>query len=80
MLLKEKYPHIRLVLKDSSNLYGIKAQDIFLTLQKQNPNLFLRTIYDSIIFILENLTQNRLNGLYGACDCYISSYRAEVLI
>jgi glycosyltransferase involved in cell wall biosynthesis len=25
----------------------------------------------------DNLTQSQLNGLYGAADCYVSSYRAE---
>ena len=25
----------------------------------------------------DNLTQNQLNGLYGAADCYVSPYRAE---
>ena len=75
--LKSKYPHLRLVLKDSSNLYGIKAKDIFLYVQKQYPFLLTQEIYNSIIFISDNLTQNQLNGLYGACDCYVSPYRAE---
>ena len=76
-ILKRKYPHIRLVLKDSSNLYRIKAKDIFLDVQKQYPQLLTQEIYNSIIFISENLTQNQLSGLYGACDCYVSPYRAE---
>jgi glycosyltransferase involved in cell wall biosynthesis len=28
-ILKEKYPHLKLVLKDSSNLYGLRAADVF---------------------------------------------------
>ncbi|WP_353432431.1 glycosyltransferase family 4 protein [Polynucleobacter sp. MWH-UH23A] len=76
-LLKRKYKHIRLILKDSSNLYGIKAKEIFIELQKQHPELLSQEIYKSIIFISENLTQSQLNGLYGTCDCYVSPYRAE---
>lgn len=75
--LKSKFPHLRLVLKDSSNLYGIKAKSIFANLQKNYPKLLNQEIYNSIIFISDNLTQSQMNGLYGACDCYVSPYRAE---
>ena len=34
-------------------------------------------ISKSIISMSDNLTQNQLNGLYGAADCYVSPYRAE---
>lgn len=76
-ILKIKYPHIRLILKDSSNLYGISAKDIFYQVKELNPNLLSDTIFQSIIFISENLTQAQLNSLYGSSDCYVSPYRAE---
>ena len=46
-------------------------------LKNQNPNLAAENISRSIISISDNLTQNQLNGLYGAADCYVSPYRAE---
>jgi glycosyltransferase involved in cell wall biosynthesis len=76
-MLKSRFPYLRLVLKDSSNLYGIKAKDVFANLQKNYPKLLNQKIYNSIIFISDNITQSQLNGLYGACDCYVSPYRAE---
>ena len=76
-LLKQKYPHIRLILKDSSDLYGIKAKDFFFELQKHFPNLLTHKIYSSIVFISGSVTQSQLNGLYGSCDCYVAPYRAE---
>jgi glycosyltransferase involved in cell wall biosynthesis len=76
-LLKEKYPHARLVLKDSNDLYGIRAKDVFYEVQKNSSRLLTQEIYNSIIFISDNLTQSQLNGLYGSCDCYVSPYRAE---
>lgn len=75
--LKAKYPHLKLVLKDSSNLYSIRINDILADLKKRNPNLLAENISKSIISISDNLSQNQLNGLYGAADCYVSPYRAE---
>jgi glycosyltransferase involved in cell wall biosynthesis len=75
--LKIKYPHIKLVLKDSSNLYGIRLHDVLGNIQKQNSKLVSGDIIKSIISMSDNLTQRQLNGLYGAVDCYVSPYRAE---
>lgn len=76
-LLKPKYPQARLVLKDSHDLFGIRAKDIFFAEQNKFPHILTQEIYSSIIFISDNLSQSQLNGLYGACDCYVSPYRAE---
>jgi glycosyltransferase involved in cell wall biosynthesis len=76
-LIKKRHSHVRLVLKDSSDLYGIQGKNIFYQLRKNYPNLITEEIYNSIVFISQNLTQAQLNGLYGACDCYASPYRAE---
>jgi glycosyltransferase involved in cell wall biosynthesis len=75
--LKAKYPHLKLALKDSSNLYGIRIRDVLAGLYQQNPKLASENISKSIISMSDNLTQNQLNRLYGAADCYVSSYRAE---
>lgn len=75
-ILKEKYPHLRLVLKDSSNLYGLRAADVFRN-HYINSNTVSENLFRSIISISDNLNQGQLNGLYGAADCYVSPYRAE---
>jgi len=75
--LKVKYPHLKLVLKDSSNLYGIRIRDVLDNFKKQNSKLLSENVVKSIISISDNLTQSQLNGLYGAADCYASPYRAE---
>jgi len=75
--LKAKYPHLKLALKDSSNLYGIRIHDVMASLCKQNTKLASEDITKSIISMSDNLTQSQLNGLYGAADCYVSPYRAE---
>ena len=75
--LKPKYPHIRLVLKDSNDLFGITVHDVLSNLNRQYPGVISENLYNSIIPISNNLTQSQLNGLYGAADCYASPYRAE---
>lgn len=75
-ILKKKYPHIKLVLKDSRQLYGIRAQDVLSHYFKNSTDL-MEEAFQSILFITNNLTQIQLNGLYAAADCYVSSYRAE---
>ncbi len=76
-ILKAKYPHLKLALKDSSNLYGIRIRDVLASLYQRNPKLVSENISKSIIAMSDNLTPNQLNGLYGAADCYASPYRAE---
>ena len=76
-ILKTRYPHLKLVLKDSSNLYGIRINDVLTDLYRWNPKLASINISKSIITLSDNLTQSQLNGLYGAADCYVSPYRAE---
>jgi len=76
-ILKAKYPQIKLILKDSSNLYNIRIRDLLSNLYSQSPKLVSDGISQSIISMSDNLTQSQLNGLYGAANCYVSPYRAE---
>jgi len=76
-ILKTKYSHLKLALKDASNLYGIRMRDVLDNLCKQHPRLLSENVVHSIIPMSDNLTQSQLNGLYGAADCYVSAYRAE---
>lgn len=79
--LKRKYPQLRLVLKDQSNLYGITANSIVNQYcQKKNISItssHMQNVFSGIVCITDNLNLEQLNGLYGAADCYISPYRAE---
>jgi len=81
MQLKRNHPHLRLVLKDQSNLYGITANSIVNQYcQEKNISIsssHMQDILSGIVFITENLNLEQLNGLYGAADCYVSPYRAE---
>lgn len=76
-ILKAKYPQIKLILKDSSNLYNIRIRDLLSNLYSQSPKLISEGISQAIISMSDNLTQSQLNGLYGAANCYVSPYRAE---
>jgi glycosyltransferase involved in cell wall biosynthesis len=76
-LLRQTYPHIKLILKDLSALYNIKAELIFDTLSKINSKLLTSNLRSSIVFITDNMNCVELNELYGAADCYVSPYRAE---
>jgi glycosyltransferase involved in cell wall biosynthesis len=79
--LKSKYPQVKLVLKDQSNLYGITANEIVNLYCKErgiNPSAGeIQTALAGIFCITKNLNLQELNGLYGAADCYVSPYRAE---
>jgi glycosyltransferase involved in cell wall biosynthesis len=79
--LKPKYPQIKLVLKDQSNLYGISANDVINQYCTSNGiNLSSNEMRDAVqgfFVISQNLSLVQLNGLYNAADCYVSPYRAE---
>ncbi len=81
MQLKGKYPQLKLALKDQSGLYGLYAKDLLLQYCSQrnidpSSNAMVE-ILAGIIFVEDNLSLVQLNGLYNACDCYVSPYRAE---
>ena len=79
--LKSKYPQIKLVLKDQSNLYGITANEIVNLYCKEkgiNPSTGeIQAALSGIFCITKNLNLQELRGLYSAADCYVSPYRAE---
>ena len=80
-ILFKKYQNIKLVLKDQSNLYGIRARDlVFERSSKKHPLLSAAEVQQAIskiCFVTDNLSLTQLNGLYNAADCYASPYRAE---
>ena len=77
-ILKKRYNHLKLILKDQSNLYGISGRDIFLKTKKGiNGHLLDEDVVNDIIFLSKNMTISILNDLYNISDCYVSPYRAE---
>jgi glycosyltransferase involved in cell wall biosynthesis len=79
--LKDKYPQIKLVLKDQNSLYHFSANDMFNQYCKKNSidisDMRKNSFISDIITISGNLSVEDLNRLYGAADCYASPYRAE---
>ena len=77
-ILKKRYKHLKLILKDQSNLYGISGRDIFLKTKKGiNGHLLDKDVENDIIFLSQNMSISILNDLYNISDCYVSPYRAE---
>jgi len=75
--LSDKYPHVKLLLKDQSSLYGIKAKFLVLEALKEVDELKKVKLLSRIICLSSNITFSQLNGIYSACDCYVSPYRGE---
>jgi glycosyltransferase involved in cell wall biosynthesis len=76
--LRSKYPFLRLVLKDQSNLYGITFSQLLETFRSANLDLdFNDELLGSIVPMSKNLPLDQLSALYGVADLYVSPYRAE---
>lgn len=75
--LFEKNKHIKLILKDQSNLYGNDTRIAISNILKANNKDTDIDLIESIILITENLSVTQLNSLYNIADCYVSPYRAE---
>ena len=80
-ILKKKFKHLKLILKDQSNLYNIKPHYIFDILSKselnKKHNIINESMMKDIIIISENLNLNEIRNLYSITDCYVSPYLAE---
>lgn len=75
--LRRHYRHLRLVLKDASALYGVSGSSVLDMLAAKRPDLVDGDLRASIIFLSQNMNLAQLTLLYGACDAYVSPYRAE---
>tara|TARA_A100001234_G_C12608188_1_gene378147 strand:- start:108 stop:1271 length:1164 start_codon:yes stop_codon:yes gene_type:complete len=80
-LLKKKFKHLKLILKDQSNLYDIKPNYVFNMLSESELNKKYKIINDAmlkdVIIISKNLNFNQIKKIYSITDCYISPYRGE---
>jgi hypothetical protein len=55
-IIKKKYPYVKLILKDQSNLYKITAKNYISITKKRFPNLLTDEVLSNIIVISKNLT------------------------
>ena len=80
-LLKKTKKNLKLILKDQSNLYNIKANYIFNKLIESEFNKKYKIINDEmlkdVIIISKNLSLNKLRDIYSITNCYVSPYMAE---
>ena len=77
-ILKQKLKNLKLILKDQSELYNIKAQTYIKTIQDTKYSKFITDdVLKDIIFISENLDLKTLNQLYNLSNCYVSPYKSE---
>ena len=77
-ILKQKLKNLKLILKDQSTLYNIKAQTYIKTIQDTKYSKFMTDdVLKDIIFISENLDLKTLNQLYNLSNCYVSPYKSE---
>ena len=77
-ILKQKLKNLKLILKDQSGLYNIKAQTYIKTIQDTKYSKFMTDdVLKDIIFISENLDLKTLNQLYNLSSCYVSPYKSE---
>ena len=80
-VLKKENKNLKLILKDQSNLYDIKANYIFNKLHESEFNKKYKIIYDEmlkdVIIISKNLSLKELRNIYSITNCYVSPYTAE---
>jgi glycosyltransferase involved in cell wall biosynthesis len=76
-VLRQRHPHVRLVLKDQKKLYGIGADGVLMTLMRESPGLITEDVRNSIVLVTSTLSLSEMSMLYGAADAYVSPYRAE---
>ncbi len=76
--LKPKYSNLRLLIKDSSNLYGRRLKDVVdvMTGDKRFQHLDFSKLND-VLTISKNLDIEQMNRIYNSSDAYISPYIAE---
>ena len=80
-ILKKKFKNLKLLLKDQSNLYNIKANWIFDKISESPFNQKYKIINDKmfkdVTIISKNLTLDEIKQIYSITDCYVSPYLAE---
>ena len=80
-ILKKKFKNLKLLLKDQSNLYNVKANWIFNKVSESPLNQKYKIINDEMLkdvnIISKNLSLEEIKEIYFITDCYVSPYLAE---
>ena len=76
-VVASKFPNARLLIKDQTYLYGTSSQNVIQSIFNSMTAAEIELVTSKTILLSTNLTVQQLRLLYGACDCYVSPYRAE---
>lgn len=78
-ILKPRFPQLKLVIKDQSNLYGRRLKNVLDEMGSAATAgaTLSEELLNDIVTISENLDLDALRALYNASDLYVSPYRAE---
>lgn len=74
---RQRHGHLRLILKDQRDLYGLSIEPVIKDVVQRHPALFTEGVLNAIMVVPGNLNPAELRLLYGVADCYASPYRGE---
>ena len=74
---RQRHQHLRLILKDQRDLYGLSIEPVIKDVVQRHPALFTEAVLNAIMVVPGNLNPAELRLLYGVADCYASPYRGE---
>lgn len=74
---RQRHSHLRLILKDQRDLYGLSIEPVIKDAVQRHPALFTEGVLNAIMVVPGNLNPAELRLLYGVADCYASPYRGE---
>lgn len=74
---RQRHAHLRLILKDQRDLYGVSIEPVIKDVVQRHPALFTEGVLNAIMVVPGNLNPAELRLLYGVADCYASPYRGE---
>ena len=76
--LKSKYSNLRLLIKDSSDLYGRTLKNVVLEMSRDDKFKHLDfSKLEDVVTISGNLDIYKMNKIYNSSDAYVSPYKAE---
>lgn len=75
-VVRQRHSNVRLVLKDTSGLYGLTLED-FIIKYIGHFGPIPEKVLGSIAQVPSSLPLSEMRRLYGAADMYVSPYRAE---
>lgn len=75
--VRRLHPEALLLLKDQRLLYGVTASQQIEAARKSWPEEMASVTKGSVAVMPRNLDLATVAALYGACDAYVSPYRAE---